>query len=95
VPQTANTKIANFADNTAIMAVGENIEEATGKLQQAISVVDSWTKQWHIILHKIKSVHVNFTNRKVGYIQVTINNNQIPHLNTAKYLGAMVDTKLR
>jgi hypothetical protein len=32
VPQTANTKIVTFADVTAVMAVGENIEEATDKL---------------------------------------------------------------
>jgi hypothetical protein len=62
VPQTANTKILTFADNTAIMAVGENIEEATDKLQQAINAINSWTKQWRIILNKITSVHVNFTN---------------------------------
>jgi hypothetical protein len=40
VPQTANTKIATFADNTAIMAVGDNTEEATDKLQQTINVVN-------------------------------------------------------
>jgi hypothetical protein len=44
------------------MAVGENIEEATAKLQQAINAINSWTKQWRIILNEIKSVHVNFTN---------------------------------
>jgi hypothetical protein len=49
VPQTANTKIATFADDTAVMAVGENIEEATDILQQAINVVSSCTKQWGII----------------------------------------------
>jgi hypothetical protein len=43
--QTANTKIATFADNTAVMAVGENIREATDKLQQAINEDNSWTKQ--------------------------------------------------
>jgi hypothetical protein len=52
VPQTANTEIATFADDTAIMAVGGNIEEATGKLQQAINMVNSWTKQWRIILNE-------------------------------------------
>jgi hypothetical protein len=57
-----DTKIATFADNTAIMAVGENIEEATDKQQQAVNVVNSWTKQWCIILKGIKSFHVNFTN---------------------------------
>jgi hypothetical protein len=33
VPQITNSKIATFADGTAVMAVGENIEEATDKLQ--------------------------------------------------------------
>jgi hypothetical protein len=95
VTQTAHTKIATFADDTAIMAVGENIEEATVRRQQAIKVVNSWPKQWHIILNEIKSVHENFTNRKVGHIQVTINGNQIPHSNMVKYLGMMLDAKLR
>jgi hypothetical protein len=45
VPQTANTKIATFVDDTAVMAVRENILEATDKLQQAITAVNSWTKQ--------------------------------------------------
>jgi hypothetical protein len=45
VPQTANTKTATFADDTAVMEVGENIDEATDKLQQAINAVNSWTKQ--------------------------------------------------
>jgi hypothetical protein len=38
---------------------------------------------------------MNFTNRKLGYIQVPINGNQIPHSNTAKYLGMTLDAKLR
>jgi hypothetical protein len=77
VLQTANTKIATFADDTAVMAVGENIEEATAKLQQAIHAIYSWTKPWRILVKEIKSVHVNFTDRKVRYIEVTINVHQI------------------
>jgi hypothetical protein len=55
------------------MEVGENIDEATDKLQQAINAVNSWTKQWRIILNEIKWVHVNFITRKVGYTQEAIN----------------------
>jgi hypothetical protein len=95
VPQTANTKTATFADDTAVMAVVENIKEATDKLQQAINAVSSWAKLWRIILNEIKAVHVNFTNRKVDYMQVTINSNQIPPSNMAKYLGMTLDAKLR
>jgi hypothetical protein len=58
-------------------------------------MINSWTKQWHILLSEIKSVHVNFTNRKVGYIQVMINGSPIPYANMAKYLGMMPDAKLQ
>jgi hypothetical protein len=81
MPQTTNTKIVTFANDTAVMTVGENIEEATNKLQQAINVVNPWTKQWHIILNMTKSVHVNFTNQKVGYIQLTNHGNPLPYAN--------------
>jgi hypothetical protein len=46
-------------------------------------------------LNEIKSVHVNFTKWKVGYIQVTINGNSIPYANMAKYFGMMLDAKVR
>jgi hypothetical protein len=45
VLQTAKTKIATFTDDTAVMAVGENMEEAKVKLQKAINPINSWTKQ--------------------------------------------------
>jgi hypothetical protein len=38
---------------------------------------------------------VNFTNGKVGYVQVTINGNPTPHSNMAKYLRMTLDAKLR
>jgi hypothetical protein len=38
---------------------------------------------------------VNFTNRKIGYIQVTTNGNPIAYGNMAKYLGMTLDAKLR
>jgi predicted RNase H-like HicB family nuclease len=34
IPQTEGTAVATFADNTAIMAVGADVEEATEKLKQ-------------------------------------------------------------
>jgi hypothetical protein len=44
-------------------------------------------------LSETKSVHVNFTNRKVGSFQVMMNGNQIPYANMAKYLGMTLDAK--
>lgn len=52
-------------------------------------------KQWRIKANEGKSAHVNFTNRKINYIPVNLNNTTIPHQGTAKYLGLNLDAKLK
>ena len=81
--------MATFADDTAIMAVGTDVEEATDKLQQAADVIYNWTKQWLIKLNEDKSLHVNFTNKRCHYLPIHVNGK------TAKYLGMTLDLKLR
>ena len=84
--------VANFAQDTAILTLGNNSEECTGKLQTTINQIQKWTKKkWHIQLNESKSVHINFTNRRLEHIQVTINNQKLPYANTAKYLGMTLD----
>lgn len=87
--------IATFADDTAIIAKGDTIEEATSKLQSAATKINNWTKKWRTKLNKAKSTYVNFTNRKINYIPMVINYQTIPHANSAKYLGMTLDAKLR
>lgn len=95
IPTTNQATIATFADDTAILAVGEGTEETTELLQQAINEIDTWTKRWRIKLNESKSVHINFMNKKDEYVPVTLNNSILPHANTAKYLGMNLDAKLR
>ena len=52
-------------------------------------------KKWHIQLNESKLIHIDFTNRSLEHIPVTINNQKIPYTNTAKYLGMTLDAKLR
>ena len=87
--------MATFADDTAIMAVGDSGEEATEKLQRAVDKINNWTRKWLIKLNEAKSVHVDFTNRRCQRIPITINDKVIPHSNTAKYRGMTLDVKLR
>ena len=51
IPQPAGTTVATFADDTAIMAVGADVEEATETLQAA-NTINNWTKQWLIKLNE-------------------------------------------
>lgn len=86
---------ATFADDTAIMALGQNNTQSTDKLQTAINKVQLWTKKWRIKLNESKSVHVDFTNKNLLYKPVCINEQVVPYSNTAKYLGMTLDAKLR
>jgi len=52
-------------------------------------------QKWSIQLNEVKSVHVDFTNKSCQHIPITINDQVIPHSDTAKYLGMMLDAKLR
>jgi hypothetical protein len=95
IPQPAGITVATFADDTTILAVGADVEEATEKLQHAADSINNWTKQWLIKLNKDKSKHVNFTNKRCQYIPINVNGKTIPYSQTAKYLGMTLDAKLR
>jgi thiamine phosphate synthase YjbQ (UPF0047 family) len=56
---------ATFADDTAVIAVGESDENSTKKLQSALNKIAIWIKKWRIQLNESKSVHIDFTNKKI------------------------------
>ena len=78
-----------------LIAVGKKHEESARKLQTSIDQINTWTKRWRIKLNESKSIHVNFTNKQKQYIPIRINDTQIPHVESAKYLGMTLDAKLR
>jgi hypothetical protein len=65
------------------------------KLQSALNNIAIWTKKWRIKLNESKSVHIDFTNKRISRRPIYINGTQISYANTAKYLGMTLDTKLR
>lgn len=95
IPQDVVTTMATFANDTAILAVGDTVEEATYNLQSAVNKISVWTKKWRIQLNGSKSIHVNFTNKKIQNIPIIIDSLAIPYANEAKYLGMTLDARLR
>ena len=75
IPIVENIKLATFADDTAVLA----IEETTTNLQGAVDSINTSTKRWRIRINEGKSAHVNFTNRKIRYYPIVLNNVTIPH----------------
>lgn len=94
IPNPIEATMATFADDTAILATGVNIEEATHKLQKAVNTIHDWTKMWRIKLNETKSVHVNFTNRRINIIRIKIDSQDVPYSDSVKYLGMTLDARL-
>ena len=49
---------------------------------------------WKLKLHNAKSIHVNFTTKRIQNNILHIGNIEIPYYNKAKYLGMTLDAKL-
>jgi len=95
LPTFEQNVVTTFAGDTAIMAIGDNNTESTEKLQAAITKVQSWTRKWRIKLNETKSVHIDFTNKRIEHKPIYINYQVVPYDNTAKYPGMTLDAKTR
>ena len=73
MPKTFNTTIATFADDTALLAVGNTLEECKERLQQAVSNVAIWTKRWRVKLNETELTYINFTNMRIDKVLISIN----------------------
>jgi hypothetical protein len=61
-----NSTMATFGDDTVVMVVRDTVESSTRKLQSAVNKVAIWTKKkCRIKLNESKSVHTDFTNKKI------------------------------
>jgi hypothetical protein len=86
LPATLYSTTATFADDTAVIAVGESSLDSpnsTKKFQSALNKIAIWTKKWRIKLNESKSVHIDFTNKRITQWPIYINGTQIPYANTA------------
>ncbi|CAB0007164.1 unnamed protein product [Nesidiocoris tenuis] len=95
LPEREENTLATFADDTAILAVGETNYDTIPKLERSLKNLQNWTTKWRIKMNEMKSVHVDFTNKRIDYLPLRLNAQVIPHANEAKYLGITMDARLR
>lgn len=95
LPELDNNTVATFADDTAIIAVGKDNTVTANSLQSAINKFQNWTNKWKLKLNESKSVHIDFTNKRIEHVPINMNGQDVPYANTAKYLGLTLDAKLR
>ena len=94
LPTHPRTNISTFADDTAILATSSDARTATHHLQENVQLIETWLKKWRIKANEKKSAHVTFTLKRDTCPPITLNNQIIPQVEEAKYLGMHLDRKL-
>lgn len=94
LPTTRHTKIATFADDTAILSSHRQHTTASMHLQEHLDSLQTWLNKWRIKANETKSTHVTFTMNRNICPPVSINNRPLPQSNDAKYLGMHLDQRL-
>jgi hypothetical protein len=61
LPETRQTMLATYADDTNILASHENPTEASRLFQTYLDQYAEWLQQWRIKVNETKSVHITFT----------------------------------
>jgi hypothetical protein len=77
---------------SAVMAVGESNENSTKKLQSALNKIAIWTKKWRTKLNESKSVHIDFTNKRITQRPIYINGTQISYLPIQQNISVPLST---
>lgn len=94
IPETTNTVLTTFANDTAILATSNEPTLASRKLQSALENLQMWLQKWRIKANEAKSQHVTFTLRNRTCPSVSLNNQPLTQSETAKYLGMHLDCRL-
>lgn len=96
IPKNPKTKLALFADDTAIMASSRKTTMANTHVNNHLQQITEYFYKWKLKLNPNKSEVINF-NRKQTMEQhsiIKINNNPVKTVEKLKYLGVQLDRKL-
>lgn len=89
IPTTPETHIGTFADDTVVMCRHIDPQTATSRLQEHLSLIQTWLNKWRIKVNETKSSHVIYTLRHTQCPPVFLNNIEIPSAQVAKYFGSI------
>ncbi|KAL3267337.1 hypothetical protein HHI36_011468 [Cryptolaemus montrouzieri] len=100
IPKMKHSKIAQFADDTAIYTSNRNKKTLTRRLQEDIDELVEYFKKWRIKVNAKKTVAVYFDYkaRKKDTEkpeEITIENQKVKWQDEAKYLGVLIDKNLK
>jgi hypothetical protein len=93
----SNSTIYMFADDTLITISAKNIDEATEKLNADLKKISDWMNYNKLVLNVEKTKYMIIKRSKTidENIEIKWNNNNIMRVKEIKYLGVIIDEKLK
>ena len=82
------------ADDFSVWSKEERTPTAIHRIQEAVTSVNMWTKRWALNLNRSKTVSMHFTLGHKETINLSIQDHPIPQVETTKFLGVILDTRL-
>ena len=94
MPTRNDTMVATYADDTAILAMGNTPESAAALVQHHLLALEGWLKKWRIKINIEKCQQVTFTLRRRRTPPIFLKGFPIPQSHKVKYLGLILDRHL-
>ena len=94
-PKAIQTSNYYYADDIAFLSTSRSENLAHYRVQQSLNLAEDFFKKWKLQSHPTKSQSIIFTNKiRLKKLPLYLKGEQIPYLNTIKYLGVLMDKKL-
>jgi hypothetical protein len=91
-PTLPKSLIADFADDKAFIALYPSV--ASAHIQEHLSLLEKWYKEWGVKINETKLTHYTFTLRKRKFPPITLNEQALPTAVSTRYLGIIIDQYL-
>jgi hypothetical protein len=90
-----HVELALYADDTAVMATSRKPELLVSCVESYLRDLERWLKEWRIAINVAKRTAMLFTRRRIQKLRpVLLFGEQIVWVDAARYLGAILDTRL-
>jgi len=93
-PTLPTSLITDFADDKAIIANSHDPTIASSHIQEHLSLLEKWYKDWGEKINESKSIQCTFTLRKGICPPITLNEQILPTAQSTHDLGIITDQRL-
>ncbi|KAL4132544.1 hypothetical protein QTP88_009673 [Uroleucon formosanum] len=93
-PTIPTSLVGDFADDKAIITNNTDPITASLDIQEHLSLLEQWYKEWGVKINESKSIHCTFTLRKEKCPPIILNEQILPITPCIRYLGITIDQRL-